>query len=103
MATRSNNAPLIAIVGETGSGKSALALSLAQQFGGEIIAADSRTIYKGMDIGTAKPSPFDQKMVKHHLIDVVKPSTKYSASDFKYQANAAIDEVHVHGALPFIV
>ena len=64
--------PLIVILGETASGKSALALQLAQQFDGEIICADSRTIYKGMDIGTAKPSTAEQKLVRHHLLDVVE-------------------------------
>lgn len=70
--------PLVVIVGETASGKSDLAMSLAQQFDGEIISADSRAIYRGMDIGTAKPSKQDQEKIKHHLIDIINPGEKYS-------------------------
>ena len=69
----SKNPKLLVIVGETASGKSELALKLAEQFNGEIIAADSRTIYKGMDIGTAKPTTAERAMVAHHLMDVAGP------------------------------
>ena len=95
--------PLIVIVGVTASGKSSLAIKLAKKHDGEIIAADSRTIYKGMNIGTAKPTKAEQAEVKHHLIDVVTPDKAYSAADFQEQANAAIEDIQSRGKLPIIV
>lgn len=95
--------PLIVILGETASGKSALALELAKQFGGEIICADSRTIYKGMDIGTAKPTAAEQKLVQHHLLDVAEPDQQFSAAQFKTLAVQAIDDITRRGKLPFLV
>lgn len=95
--------PLIVILGETASGKSALALELARQFGGEIICADSRTIYKGMDIGTAKPTAVEQKLVRHHLLDVVEPSETFNAAQFKTLALQAIDDITARGKVPFLV
>lgn len=95
--------PLIVIVGQTASGKSALAMHLAQKYNGEIIAADSRTVYRGMDIGTAKPMPNDRKIVKHHLIDVVYPSSTFSSLQFKQQANMAILNISGRGKLPIMV
>jgi len=103
VAARSNNTPLIAIVGETGSGKTSLGLLLAQQCSGEIIAADSRTVYKGLDIGTAKPNHDEQKLVRHHLIDVVNPETKFSAAEFKRQAYIAIESIAGRDNIPFLV
>lgn len=95
--------PLIVIVGQTASGKSALAMHLAQKYNGEIIAADSRTVYRGMDIGTAKPTPNDRKIIKHHLIDVVYPSSTFSSLQFKQQASMAILDISGHGKLPIMV
>ena len=95
--------PLIVIVGPTACGKSALAMHLASKYGGEIIAADSRTVYRGMDIGTAKPTKQDQHDIKHHLIDVVNPDQKFSAADFKSRAEEAINEICSRGKLPIIV
>ena len=95
--------PLIVITGPTASGKSALALELAERYKGEIICADSRTVYKGMDIGTAKPSVEDQKRVRHHLIDVVTPDQRFTAADFKVMASKAIAEIRARGNVPFIV
>ncbi len=95
--------PLIAIVGETGSGKSGLAMSVAKQHNGEIIAADSRTVYKGFDIGTAKPTKQDQQQVPHHLLDVVEPNQKFSAGQFQRLANQAIDDIHSRNKLPILV
>src|SRR5438309_2212438 len=86
--------PIVVIVGETASGKSALALELAEKFNGEIIAADSRTIYKGMDIGTAKPSKKDQQGIKHHLLDIVTPDQPFTVADFKRLAREAIANIH---------
>jgi tRNA dimethylallyltransferase len=99
----SKTPPLIAIVGPTASGKTALALTLAQRHSGEIIAADSRTIYKGMDIGTAKPTIPEQLLVPHHGLDVVEPGEPFSASTFKELANRAINGIAAHGNLPLLV
>jgi tRNA dimethylallyltransferase len=95
--------PLVVIVGETASGKSALAMRLAEQFDGEIIAADSRTIYKGMDIGTAKPTPTDQRRVPHHLLNITTPDKPIAVADFKRLAEAAIADVARRGKLPILV
>ncbi len=103
MESRSDNPPLIAIVGETASGKSALALELAQMFNGEVIAADSRTVYAGLDIGTAKPTAEEQRAVRHHLLDVVTPDQSFSAAEFKSQASEAIADIAARGKVPFLV
>ncbi len=94
--------PLVVIVGETTSGKSALALDLAKRLNGEIICADSRTVYKGMDIGTAKPSKQDQKRLPHHLLDIIEPNEHFTAADFKRRANQAISSIHTRGKLPIL-
>jgi tRNA dimethylallyltransferase len=96
-------APLIVVVGETASGKTALGVELAKKFNGEIICADSRTIYKGMDIGTAKPTNQEQKAAKHHLLDVIEPNETYSAAQFKHDALKLIDDINARGKLPIIV
>lgn len=103
MATKSDYSPLIVIVGETASGKSALAIELAKRFNGELICADSRTIYKGMDIGTAKPSKEDQQAAPHHLLDVVEPNETFNVREFKRLADQAIDNVSRRGKLPILV
>jgi tRNA dimethylallyltransferase len=95
--------PLLVIVGETASGKSALALELAERFDGEIICADSRTVYRGMDIGTAKPSAEDQRRVKHFCLDLVAPDEPFTVADFKRQAQAAIADISARGKLPILV
>lgn len=95
--------PLVVIVGETASGKSALAIELAEKFDGEIICADSRTVYKEMDIGTAKPSPSERDRIPHHLLDVVDLDQSFSAADFKRLANQAINDVSNRGKLPVMV
>jgi tRNA dimethylallyltransferase len=94
---------LIAIVGETASGKSALALDLAEKYNGEIICADSRTVYQGMDIGTAKPTLEDQDRIPHHLLDIGSPDQRFTAADFKVQAEAAIQNITRRNKLPFLV
>ena len=103
MASEPNNPPLIVIVGETASGKSALALALAERFNGEIICADSWTVYKGFDIGTAKPSPVERKLIPHHLLDVADPAKGFSAVEFQKLAVQAVNDIAARGKLPIIV
>lgn len=100
---RGNELPLVVIVGPTASGKSATAMRVAQEFGGEIICADSRTIYKGMDIGTAKPSAQDRALVPHWGLDLVQPGEPFTAADFKFYAQQKIDEVRSRGRIPLLV
>ncbi|MDR1300321.1 MAG: tRNA (adenosine(37)-N6)-dimethylallyltransferase MiaA [Candidatus Nomurabacteria bacterium] len=95
--------PLVAIMGPTASGKTALALKLAREFDGEIICADSRTIYKGMDIGTAKPTKEEQRLVPHHMLDLVELGEKYTVYQFKKAALRLIDEIRGRGRVPFLV
>ncbi len=95
--------PLLVIVGPTASGKSDLAMRIAREFNGEIICADSRTVYKGMDIGTAKPSQKDQQEIPHHLLDVVEPGESFSAFNFKTLAEKEIQQIWRRGALPILV
>lgn len=95
--------PLVVIVGPTASGKSGLAIELAEKVGGEIICADSRTVYKGMDIGTAKPSAEDQARVRHWGLDLVEPGEPFSAADFKDYANKKVAEIRARGKIPFLV
>lgn len=95
--------PLIVISGPTASGKSALALELAERYNGEIICADSRTVYRGMDIGTAKPTEADQARVPHHLLDVVNPDVRFTAADFQHLARVAIQDIRRRGGIPFVV
>lgn len=103
MATVKTNPPLLVIVGETASGKSALAMTLAKEFNGEIIAGDARTIYRGMDIGTAKPSRQAQQQVRHHLIDELEIDQPITAAMFKDRALQAISEITARGKLPILV
>lgn len=94
---------LIAIVGPTASGKTALAIDLAEKWGGEIICADSRTVYKGMNIGTAKPSLDDQRRVPHWGIDLVYPDELFSVADFQSYAVTKITDIQGRGKIPFLV
>jgi len=94
---------LIAIVGPTGVGKSQLALRLAQQFNGEIISADSRQIYRYLDIGTAKPGREERALVPHHLIDIVNPDEDFSLAQYQQLAYQAIEDIHQRGRLPWLV
>jgi tRNA dimethylallyltransferase len=100
MASR---AELIAIVGPTASGKTALAIDIAERFDGEIICADSRTVYKHLDIGTAKPTLEEQARVPHWGIDLVEPGQTFSVADFKRHADAAITDIRKRGKLPILV
>jgi tRNA dimethylallyltransferase len=97
------NPKLVAIVGETASGKSAIALALAKKYKGEIIAADSWTIYKGFDVGTAKPSPVEQQLVPHHLIDVADAHENFTARLFKDLATHAVEQISERRHIPIMV
>ena len=91
---------ILAVVGATASGKSSLALSLAERHGGEIVSCDSMQIYRGMDIGTAKPTAEEMSRVPHHLIDVADPGEDFSAGDYSELAASAVDEIAARGNLP---
>ena len=93
---------VIAVAGPTASGKTALAIEIAKRFSGEIISCDSMQIYKGMDIGTAKPDMEEMQGIPHHMLDVVDMNTRYSVADFVSDARAAIDHVLFRGKLPVI-
>ncbi|MCL4535112.1 MAG: tRNA (adenosine(37)-N6)-dimethylallyltransferase MiaA [Bacteroidetes bacterium] len=95
--------PLVVIVGPTAVGKSALALELGQRFPAEIVSADSRQVYRYMDIGTAKPTPAERALVPHHLIDVVDPDEEYTLAQYQAQARAAISDIGGRGRLPLLV
>ncbi len=95
--------PLVVIVGPTASGKSALAMQIAREHDGEIVAADSRTVYRGMDIGTSKPSLADQREIPHHLIDIRNPDESFSAAEFQALALKAIRDIGTRGKLPILV
>jgi tRNA dimethylallyltransferase len=98
-----NKSPLVVLIGPTAVGKTALSLQLAQQFRGEIVSADSRLIYQGMDIGTAKPSLEEQARIPHHLMDLTSPDVPMSVAEYQKLAYAAVDNIHAREKLPFLV
>lgn len=93
---------LVVILGPTASGKTSLALTLAEQLGGEIVSCDSVAVYREFEIGTAKPSAQERERVPHHLIDVVSPLDVFTAGDYSRLARAAIGEIHARGHMPVI-
>jgi len=95
--------PLILIVGPTAVGKTELAIQLAERLEGEIVSADSRLFYRGMDIGTAKPTPTEQARVPHHLIDIADPDEILSLAVFQQKAHEAIAGIHTRNKIPFLV
>lgn len=95
--------PLVVILGPTAVGKTEIAVQLALRLGGEIVSADSRLFYRGMDIGTAKPTQAERQLVPHHLIDVADPDEIWSLAVFKRQAQRTIGEIHARGRLPLLV
>lgn len=95
--------PLIVVVGPTAVGKTEIAIQLAERLGGEIVSADSRLFYRGMDIGTAKPTPAELARVPHHLIDVADPPDTWSLTIFQQEAARTIAEIDARGRLPFLV
>ncbi len=94
---------LLAIVGPTGVGKSLLALRLAQTFDGEIVSADSRQVYRHLDIGTAKPSRGELSLVSHHLVDIINPDEDFSLAQYQNLAYKAIDDIQQRTRLPLLV
>src|SRR5688572_24425921 len=99
----SSNPPLVLLVGPTGVGKTEIALRLAEKLNGEIVSADSRLFYRGMDIGTAKPTPAQLALVPHHLINIANPDEILSLAVFQNKAQAAIADIHGRGKLPLLV
>ncbi len=95
--------PLIVIVGPTASGKTELAINVAKRIGGEIICADSRTVYKGMDIGTAKPTSKEREEVRHWGLDLVHPNQRFTVADFQDYAKRKIQDIRERGLCPIIV
>ena len=95
--------PVLAIVGPTATGKSALGMALAGILEGEIVNADALQVYRGFDVGTAKPGPEERARVPHHLIDVLEPHERYSAGEFARRARAAITDVQGRGRVPIVV
>jgi tRNA dimethylallyltransferase len=99
---KSHKPKIIIIAGATASGKSALAVAVAKKFKGEVISADSRQVYRGLDIGTAKMTPSEMEGIPHHLIDIREINEVYSASDFKNDATSAIADITQRKHLPIV-
>ncbi len=95
--------PLLVILGPTAVGKSEIAISLAKKIKGEIISADSMQLYQGMNLGTAKPSLLEQKVVSHHLIDLLKPDESFNVFDYAREAEKVIKEIHQRKKIPILV
>jgi tRNA dimethylallyltransferase len=93
---------LVVLLGPTASGKTALSLSLAEHFSGEVVSCDSVAVYREMEIGTAKPSREERARIAHHLLDVVSPAEPFTAGDYSRQARLAIHEISTRGKLPII-
>lgn len=94
--------PLFAVMGPTASGKSALAVALCQRLGGELVTVDSAQVFRGLDVGTAKPTPEERAAVPHHLIDVIEPTEQWSAAQFAAAADEVIAEVRARGRVPIL-
>jgi tRNA dimethylallyltransferase len=95
--------PLLVIVGPTGVGKTAVAVRLGQRLAMEIVSADSRQVYQGMDVGTGKPTPAERAAVKHHLLDLIRPDERYHAARFRREALEAIGDIRSREKLPAVV
>ncbi len=96
------NGVLLAVMGPTGTGKTALAVALAERIGGEIVSCDSAAVFRGLDIGTAKPTPDEQAQARHHLIDVIEPDQQWSAAEFAAAADVAIADIRARGRTPIL-
>lgn len=95
--------PLVVITGPTATGKTEVGVLVAEKLGGEVVSADSMLIYRGMDIGTAKPHPWEMRNIPHHLIDIVDPDQEYSVALFQQQARRVIGEILSRRAMPLLV
>jgi len=95
--------PVIVLLGPTAVGKTELSLGLCEHFHGEVVGADSRQIYRHMDIGTAKPTLTERARVSHHLVDICDPDEPFSLADYQTRAYATIDAIHQRGHVPFLV
>ena len=95
--------PVVAVVGPTATGKTALGVALAEQFGGEVISADSMQIYKGLDVGTAKVTPEETHGIPHHGVDILEPDAPFSVADFTAMAGRLEQEIAARGHLPILV
>ena len=93
---------LVVLLGPTGSGKTALSLRLAERFGGEVVSCDSVSVYRGMDLGSAKPTVEERARVRHHLLDVVSPDQPYTAGEYSRAARAAVGEIAARGRVPIV-
>ena len=102
MKPESAELPLIVVVGPTASGKSALGVWLAEQFGGEVLACDSTQLYRGFDIGTAKPDIGERRGIAHHLIDVLAPQEEATAGGYRQMALAVLEDLRRRGKLPIL-
>jgi len=94
---------LVVVLGPTASGKTPLSLALAEKFNGEIVSCDSVAVYRGFDVGTAKPSKDDRVRVRHHLLDIVDPQEPFTAGDYARVARTAIIDIAGRGRLPIVV
>jgi tRNA dimethylallyltransferase len=92
----------VAVLGPTATGKSALALAIAERYDGEIINCDSTAVYRGFDIGTDKVSMADRRGIPHHLIDIADPTDEYTAAQYAHDAAEAIRSIHARGRLPIL-
>src|SRR6187551_833075 len=101
--TSSANHPIIAIVGPTASGKSDLALSIAEAFNGEIVNYDSVQIFRHMNIGSAKPSLEERRRVPHHMVDIREPGEEFNAGDYQREARAVLEDLRERRRLPVLV
>ena len=103
MGESNDKQSVIAVVGPTATGKTALGVALALRFGGEVISADSMQIYKGLDVGTAKVTPEETRGVPHHCVDILPPETSFSVADFTALAGRLMEEIGAKGHLPILV
>jgi tRNA dimethylallyltransferase len=103
MQSQNKTKPLIVLIGPTAVGKTEISLQLAERLKGEIVSADSRLLYRGMDIGTAKPTIEERTRVTHHLIDIADPNEVWSLAKYQRVAYLAIDDIHNRGKIPFLV
>lgn len=103
MSLDTSQLKVLVIVGPTASGKSALAMELARRYSGEIISADSMQVYRGMDLGTAKPTPEERAQIPHHMLDLVEPGAEYSIAQFQQQGREVVADIAARGKLPLVV